>query len=306
MRSPPPNVDRMKRVVGGIVSTVVLLSGGVALAGGEWDHSGGTEGRFGSAEAACRDLIGTGGAYEFADAIPATQPGYMTCRVKAKDSGNSKDKPTLIEQGVVYKVDKPQPAPSSSSKGPSTSAAGASSGSKAASAAEPPKGCDAKSDWSWFPTIQKSTLASAATGPDGDVVPDASTGACFVSSERTGRRLFVNSNQTLRPDRVRKVGIPNHLHLRVNGLIVDTTIFQFFNVKNGFQGLVFVGTEAQLASTLDKLVAQCGPSEVPGMKSAVAGKSGAQLKAMLWDGAIVANAGSTLEMRKDGKGAQYK
>lgn len=260
------------------VTVGVLLSTTDASAGGPWDHSGGTDGRFASAIEACKDQLGTGGAYEVAQATAADSKGYSQCMVREKGNSGA----PLIYNGLVYRIDG-QPAP------------------------PPAKGCDATSDLSWFPSISKSRLARAASGDAGDVTPSAKPGTCAAQTDIMGPKLFANSKGKVRPDRMaRSTSIPNHFHLNANGLIVDTTLFQFINVKNGFEGIVFAGTDAQLASTLDRLVKQCGTSEDPIVKSALAGKSGAELKTMLWDKATKSKGGDTIQMRRSGKGADYK
>ncbi len=303
-------LQKMKRMA--CVASVGMMAAFVATearAGGPWDHSGGTDGRFGSAMEACRDQLGTVGVYEVVDASPPDANGYSTCFVQLK--GNSSGE--KLPNGLVYLVG-PQPAqaPSASASAPATPAAPApTAGGSTAEAKAGSKPCDEKTDLRWFPSMKKSRLEKYASGPFGDVDAYAKPGACGDATKTVAGRLFGNSQGKVRPDRwgtQRK--IPDHYFLRVKDrggdLIVDSTLFQFFNVKEGFNGAVFVGTEAQLASTLDRLAKQCGPSQDDRMKRAVAGKSGKDLKAALWDDAGLKNSGDTLGPVPRGRGFEYR
>lgn len=298
---------RMKRALCALsLVLVVVATAGDAQAGGPWDHSGGTEGRFASAMDACKDQLGTGGAYEVVQATPADANGYSQCMVKEKGNASA----TPIYNGLVYLVNGQQPAPPPSATGSSAPPATASS----APPAPPPgpKQCDEKSDLGWFPSIAKSRLSRMATGDGGNLFATASAkpGSCSKATMSSGPRLFGNSNGRLRPDRVEKAAargqVNNHFYTKVGDLIIDPTIFQFFDVSEGLSGMVFVGTERQLESTLNRLVKQCGPTKNPILKDAVAGKSGSQLKGAFWDGAVVRNSGDTIGPATGARGFEYK
>lgn len=303
-----------------VIPFFVLAVTPFAYAGGEWDHSGGTVGRFGSAEAACKDLIGTGGAYEFASVSAPNANGYADCFEKAKDKGNSKETPAPIKKGVVYKVDKPQPAPSSTGGATPKGAPPTTANTSNANASALKEGCDASMIQGWFPTWKGSRIEAAGAGIES--YPEI--GKCESDTSAKGPRMFVNSKGTVRPDRYLKPTDSsgrNHWHLRVGELIVDTTIFQFFQRKGGFKGFVFVGTEDQLKTTLEKLVTLCGinqekdetldktqSSTSRGTRyklQSLFGQSGESLKKILYDNAIPKERGACLKMRASGLNADY-
>ncbi len=290
------------------VGVVVVAAGGAARAGGPWDHSGGTAGRFASAMDACVDQLGTGGAYEVAQATPADANGYSQCMVREKGKPGA----TPIYNGLVYLVSGQPPTPAPSASGGSAPPPPPPSASAPPAPPPGPKQCDAKSDLGWFPSIAKSRLSRVATGEGGNVFATASAkpGSCSKATLSSGPRLFGNSNGRLRPDRMEKAAargqVNNHFYTKVGDLVVDPTIFQFFDVAEGLSGMVFVGTEEQLESTLNRLVTQCGPTKNPILRDAVAGKSGSQLKAAFWDRAVVRNSGETIGPATGARGFEYR
>ena len=85
------------------VPLVLALMSSRARAGG-WDHSGG-DGRFGSAEAACKDMIGAGGFYVFSHTEPIDAT-MSRCFSKPKEG---KGDPVYV--GVLSKTEMTQPNP---------------------------------------------------------------------------------------------------------------------------------------------------------------------------------------------------
>ncbi len=276
------------------VSLLVMLSIAAmpAIADG-WDHSGGTAGRFGNPQEACKDLIGKGTAYEFAktaspESEQARADGYMQCYSKAKDD----KKGVAIYIGLVYAT----PDPVLDEKAEAEKAA------KEAEELAAQPGCGDATVMSWFPTAEDTpALATIGTG----LAPDSKPGSCDLATTSAAGRLFTQSKQKARPDRVKKKSgnsAGEHYYLTWQGLIIDPTIFQFFVVKGGFKGHVFVGTEAQLKTTLAKLLEVCGPNP----KTTEATTADA-LFLEEYAKPEPCNAGATLEVMKDGGNlAAYK
>lgn len=306
-----------------VIPVVVLGVSFAAVAAEKWDHGGSDVGRFGSAIEACRDQLGTSSAYKVVEATPADARGYSRCIIQAKDKGDGKTEPPMIDNGAVYRIgpaDPNTPAAGASGSRGGTSQSGTGSNRYAAHLKE---GCDEKMVAGWFPTFKGSSLESFSAGVD----PAPKIGGCFNETDIQGRRLFVSSKGSVRADRMLKedkASRSNHYHLKTGNLIVDPTIFQFFQRKPGFNGLVFVGTDDQLLATLNKLVATCGinqeteetldqttsgPDPKKGTRyrlEGLFGKSGRELKTLLFDGATVKSSGACLKMRPSGTAADYQ
>jgi len=192
------------------------------------------------------------------------------------------------------------------SGGTDTAAAGgAGAGGAAAAGKEEAKVCGAGSKWAWFPKIEKSTLASYRTGVAGTIDSDPDPGKCNVQSDSIGPKIFVHSNQTLRPDRM--WANKTHYYNLVDGLVIDGALFQFFNIKPGFKGHVLVARQDQLAGVLDTLIAQCGIRKGSGVEQA---KNGTELRNLIYGNppsapAVVRNNGADIQMKPSGKAARY-
>jgi hypothetical protein len=154
-------------------------------------------------------------------------------------------------------------------------------------------GCGSDTDFSWFPSFKTSPLKAAGA----TVVPDTKAGSCSVKSRTAGERMFLVSKKAVRADLMKKESKPvgEHYFLKRNGLIIDPTVMQFFRVHSEpgarFDGLTFVGTEAQLVQAADTLFQLCGSN--PATNDA---KTGAEFKAIYFDDAKLCNPGSGLKL----------
>lgn len=269
--------------------TMLVVFPSLALAQ-HWEVNG-VEGTFGDANAACRAALKDAPVLEFVP--PARKPAgeespdriFRECWARAKggsnaDGGNPASVHTLA-WFYPAKEDEPKDKEDDEKDG----------------AAKKQSGCHKGTDFSWFPSLEKSSLKAAGVG----VVPDTKPGSCLLGSQSAGGRLFSGSQKKVRADRWKKEAKPvgEHYFLKHQGLIIDPTFFQFFLVGD-HPGLVFVGTEAQLVQAADKLLAQCGAN--PASNDS---KSGADFKADNFEGAKLCNAGTTLELRESGVG-EYK
>lgn len=251
-----------------------------------WEVNGVT-GTFGSADAACKAAFRDHPTLEFVP--PARRPtddedrkkGFAECWARIKggssaDGGNPANKETLA-WFTPAKDDAPDDDKEDEKK-----------------AEKKQEGCGPGTDFSWFPSLEKSALKGSGAG----VVPDTKAGSCMLKSQSAGGRLFSGSKTKVRADRMKKETQPvgEHYYLKHQGLIIDPTFLQFFRVHD-LPGLVFVGTDAQLIQAADKLYTLCGAD--PATNDA---KNGADFKAANFDGAKLCNAGATLVLRASGVG----
>lgn len=257
-----------------------------------WEVNG-SPGTFGSAEAACKEALRDNATLEFA---PPSRKGesedpdriFRECWARTKGESSADGGNVPIKHTLAWFT----PAKNDDDDDDKKDGQNAESKKK--------EGCGADTDFSWFPSLEKSSLKSAGSM----VQADADPGSCMVKSRAAGERLFTGSKKNVRADRMKKESKPagEHYYLKHQKLIIDPTFFQFFRVRNEagdrFEGLVFVGTEAQLIQTADKLYALCGAN--PKTNDS---KNGTELKAANFDGAKLCNAGAKLTIDGSGSGA---
>lgn len=265
---------------------LVVLVPSFALAQ-HWEVNSVT-GTFGSADAACREALRDHPTLEFVGPARKREGKedpdriFRECWVRIKgestaDGGNAPSMHTLA-WFTPAKDDEPADDDKEDEK----------------KADKKKEGCGPGTDFSWFPSLEKSALKSSGAG----VVPDTKAGSCMLKSQSAGGRLFSGSKTKVRADRMKKETQPvgEHYYLKHQSLIIDPTFLQFFRVHD-LPGLVFVGTDAQLIQAADKLYALCGAE--PATNDA---KNGADFKAANFDGAKLCNAGATLVLRASGVG----
>lgn len=252
-----------------------------------WEASGV---RGGTADAACKAVYGMDSTLEFVP--PARKPEsedpdsvFRECWYRTKGESTADGGNAPVKMTVAYFIPAPNDDPDEQKADAGTSTTAKQSR------------CNAQTNFSFFPTIAKSKFAKHA----GTMVADTNQGSCMATSQKDGGRLFAASNKTIKADRMRKQAMPvgEHYFLRVGTLIIDPTLLQFFDVGDA-PGLIFVGTDAQLIATADKLFKLCGPNLVTNDS-----KDGASLKADNFDGATLCNAGTTLVLRPDSGVGEY-
>ncbi|MDP3237355.1 MAG: hypothetical protein Q8N26_31500 [Myxococcales bacterium] len=272
-----------------LLFTLLVVVPSLALAQ-HWEVNG-IEGTFGDANAACRAALKDAPVLEFAP--PARKPEgeespdriFRECWAREKGGSSSDGGNPASKHTIAWFSPAKENEPDEKKE------------EKTAAGKEAQRGCTRETDFSWFPSLEKSSLNAAGK----DVVPDMKPGSCLLGSQSAGGRLFSGSQKKVRADRLKKEAKPvgEHYFLKHKGLIIDPTFFQFFQVGD-HPGLVFVGTEAQLVQAADKLLAQCGAN--PASNDS---KSGLEFKAANFTDAKLCNAGATLELRESGFG-EYK
>lgn len=244
-------------------------------------------GKFGSADAACKEALRDHPTLEFVGPARKREGKedpdriFRECWVRIKGESADGGSPPSVHT-LAWFTPKQEDEPADDDKDDEKKAD------------EKKEGCGPNTDFSWFPSLEKSTLKTSGSG----VVPDTKAGSCMLKSQSAGGRLFSGSKKKVRADRMKKQTQPvgEHYYLKHQGLIIDPTFLQFFRVHD-LPGLVFVGTEAQLVQAADKLYALCGAD--PATNDA---KNGADFKAANFDGAKLCNAGTTLVLRDSGVG----